>query len=96
MARLAALLAESSQETWATSSIQDFFNPLGLRATDRSYWSYIGSITVPPCTEGVQWLFMQNPTELSHKTSSRLLPPSMLTTRDRCKPLADERSRPGQ
>jgi carbonic anhydrase len=49
----------------ATTSIQDNFDPLGLLPPDRSYWSYIGSITVPPCTEDVQWLSMQTATELS-------------------------------
>jgi carbonic anhydrase len=62
---LAALWPSLPKKPGATASIQDFFNPLGLLPTDRSYWSYIGSITVPPCTEGVQWLFMQNPTELA-------------------------------
>ncbi len=62
---LAALWPSLPKKPGATSSIQDFFNPLGLLPTNRSYWSYIGSITVPPCTEGVQWLFMQNPTELA-------------------------------
>jgi carbonic anhydrase len=62
---LAALWPSLPKKPGATASIQDFFNPLGLLPTDRSYWSYIGSITVPPCTEGVQWLFMQNQTELA-------------------------------
>ena len=91
---LAALWPSLPKTPGATASIQDFFNPLGLLPTDRSYWSYIGSITVPPCTEGVQWLFMQNPTELAQDQLQAFAALSMLTTRDRCNPLADERSRP--
>jgi carbonic anhydrase len=62
---LAALWPTLPATPGATATIQDFFNPLGLLPLDRSYWSYMGSITVPPCTEGVQWIAMQNATELA-------------------------------
>jgi len=62
---LAALWPSLPQTAGATSSIQDNFNPLGLLPSDRRYWSYVGSITVPPCTEGVHWISMQSATELS-------------------------------
>jgi carbonic anhydrase len=62
---LAALWPSLPKTAGATASLQDSFNPLGLLPANRAYWSYIGSITVPPCTEGVHWLFMQTPTELT-------------------------------
>lgn len=62
---LAALWPSLPATPGAKATIQDFFDPLGLLPVDRSYWSYAGSITVPPCTEGVQWIAMQNPTELA-------------------------------
>jgi len=62
---LAALWPKLPQTAGATASIQDDFNPLGLLPADRRYWSYVGSITVPPCTEGVRWIVMQTATELS-------------------------------
>jgi carbonic anhydrase len=74
---LAALWPTLPATPGAKATIQDFFNPLGLLPLDRSYWSYMGSITVPPCTEGVQWLAMQKPTELAQdqlQTFARLYP----------------------
>jgi carbonic anhydrase len=40
-------------------------NPQDLLPTDRTYYSYMGSLTTPPCTEGVQWLVMKTPVEIS-------------------------------
>jgi carbonic anhydrase len=74
---LAALWPSLPPSAGATATIKDTFNPLGLLPGDRSYWTYIGSITVPPCTEGVRWLSMQTPTELSQDqlgTFARLYP----------------------
>jgi carbonic anhydrase len=62
---LATLWPTLPAASGAKATIQDVFNPLGLLPVDRSYWSYMGSITVPPCTEGVQWISMQNSTELA-------------------------------
>jgi carbonic anhydrase len=84
-----AALWPSLPASGATASIQDAFNPLGLLPQDRSYWSYTGSITVPPCTEGVQWLAMQNPTELAQdqlETFARLYP-------DNARPIQSSRGR---
>jgi len=74
---LAALWPTLPATSGAKATIQDFFNPLGLLPVDRSYWSYTGSITVPPCTEAVQWIAMQNPTDLAQdqlQTFARLYP----------------------
>ena len=36
-----------------------------LLPAERSHWSYTGSLTTPPCSEGVSWLVMKTPVELS-------------------------------
>ena len=42
--------------------------PLDLGAllpTERSYFTYMGSLTTPPCSEGVLWMVMKNPMQVS-------------------------------
>ena len=39
-------------------------NPMSLLPGDRGYYSFQGSLTTPPCTEGVQWLVLKTPVEL--------------------------------
>jgi len=40
-------------------------NPAALLPADRSYFSYAGSLTTPPCSEGVRWLVLKTPVTLS-------------------------------
>ena len=36
-------------------------DPLQMLPEAREYWTYMGSLTTPPCTEGVLWLVMKTP-----------------------------------
>lgn len=40
-------------------------NPADLLPADRGYFTYMGSLTTPPCTEGVLWLVMKQPVTVS-------------------------------
>ncbi len=41
------------------------FNPIYLLPKNRDYYRYSGSLTTPPCTEGVRWVVFKEPVELS-------------------------------
>ena len=36
-----------------------------LLPADKSYYTYMGSLTTPPCSEGVLWMVMKNPVPIS-------------------------------
>jgi carbonic anhydrase len=40
-------------------------NPAGLLPRDAGYYRYEGSVTAPPCTEGVTWFVLKTPVEIS-------------------------------
>lgn len=43
------------------------FDLAGMLPEDRSYFTYPGSLTTPPGTEGVTWLVLRNPVEVSDR-----------------------------
>jgi carbonic anhydrase len=40
-------------------------NPAGLLPKKISYYTYMGSLTAPPCTEGVTWFVLKTPVDVS-------------------------------
>jgi carbonic anhydrase len=40
-------------------------NPAGMLPRETSYYVYSGSVTAPPCTEGVTWYVLKTPVEVS-------------------------------
>src|ERR1700722_5364824 len=40
-------------------------NPAGLLPGNVSYYTYMGSVTAPPCTEGVRWFVLKTPVDIS-------------------------------
>lgn len=49
----------------ATDKVTNMVNPGGLLPADRGYWTYTGSLTAPPCTEGVQWFVLEQELSIS-------------------------------
>lgn len=41
-------------------------DPLKLLPANRAYWTYLGSLTTPPCTECVVWIVFKDAIEMSH------------------------------
>lgn len=63
---LAGLLPRIPKQVNGHHKGADFaFNPTDLLPTERQYYSYQGSLTAFPCSEGVKWLLMKQPLELS-------------------------------
>ncbi len=50
-------------------AIQDL-NAADLLPSDRGYFRYVGSLTTPPCSEGVRWQVMKQPVEVSKEQVS--------------------------
>jgi carbonic anhydrase len=42
-------------------------NPAGLLPNKLAYFTYMGSLTAPPCTEGIRWYVLKTPVEISAK-----------------------------
>lgn len=54
---------------------RDFLNLTELLPSDQRYYQFMGSLTTPPCSEGVLWLVMKKPIQISkeqHKLFTQL------------------------
>jgi len=56
-------LPEQKKEEIITGGME--INAADLLPADRGYYSFPGSLTTPPCTEGVSWFVLKKPTEIS-------------------------------
>jgi len=80
---LAGLWPHLPKTAGATDKMTDSMSPAGLLPTDRGYWTYEGSLSAPPCTEGVRWFVFEQQVEISrdqlrafgalYKVNSRML-----------------------
>ncbi len=64
---------------WLPDQIgQEVSVPLRVHLTDilphnTHHYSYSGSLTIPPCTEGVQWIVLQEPIHISQQDVDRFV-----------------------
>lgn len=57
------VLPDFSHEEQEVAGVE--VNPAGLLPRDTAYYMYMGSVTAPPCTEGVTWYVLKTPVEIS-------------------------------
>lgn len=70
---LAALLAHlPAQATAATTYADVMIDPSDLLPADMSLYRFMGSLTTPPCTEGVNWYVLRTATTASHEQIAAL------------------------
>ena len=62
---IAALWEHLPTKAGQTENIDSMINPGGFLPVDRGYWTYMGSLTAPPCTEGVRWFVLEQPVSMS-------------------------------
>ncbi|MDR3739128.1 MAG: carbonic anhydrase family protein [Terracidiphilus sp.] len=62
---MAALWPHLPKTAGSKEKVSEFVNAGGFLPIDRGYWTYSGSLTAPPCTEGVRWFIFQEPLSVS-------------------------------
>lgn len=64
---LSTLWAHLPTRPGAKEQVAELVNPGGLLPADRGYWTFTGSLTEPPCTEGVRWFVMEQDLSISRE-----------------------------
>jgi carbonic anhydrase len=60
------LLSNIPKQVGPNQAIQSTsINVNGLLPVSKGYYRYMGSLTAPPCTEGVEWLILKEPISVS-------------------------------
>jgi carbonic anhydrase len=62
---LATLWPHLPTKAGASEKVTEMVNPGGFLPADRGYWTYQGSLTTPPCTEGVRWFVFEQELSIS-------------------------------
>lgn len=62
---LAALWPHLPATAGTTVKVKEMVDAGGLLPADRGYWTYMGSLDTPPCTEGVRWFVFEDELSLS-------------------------------
>ena len=70
-ASLSSVFEAFPEKTSQTKTGKGPINAAQLLPQNQTYYHFLGSLTTPPCTEGVNWFVMQNPIEITTKQLSR-------------------------
>lgn len=62
---LAALWPSLPSKIGQKVKIADMIDAGGFLPADRGYWTYMGSLSKPPCTEGVRWFVFEDVLSIS-------------------------------
>ena len=62
---LAMLWPHLPKKAGASVRVQEMVSAGGFLPADRGYWTYMGSLSTPPCTEGVRWFVFEQELSLS-------------------------------
>lgn len=60
--KLWAMMPEKAEQKARITTAMDLNN---LLPADKTYWRFSGSLTTPPCSEGVTWMVLKHPLTLS-------------------------------
>ncbi len=52
----------------AAQAVPGSVDAVALLPADKAHYTFEGSLTTPPCSEGVQWIVMKTPVPVSHAT----------------------------
>jgi carbonic anhydrase len=66
-ATVAALWKQLPATEGDTLALTSPVNAAGMLPRSRAYYRYNGSLTTPPCSEGVWWLVMKEPVSVSRE-----------------------------
>jgi carbonic anhydrase len=64
-ATMATLWEHLPTKPGTTDKVDSMLNPGGFLPGDRGYWTFMGSLTTPPCAEGVRWFVFETPISMS-------------------------------
>ena len=62
---LARIFANLPDDINVKHELEQPFNPARFLPSSRTHYRYLGSLTTPPCTEGVRWLVLAEPVTVS-------------------------------
>jgi carbonic anhydrase len=62
---LATLWPHLPTKAGQTEKVTEMVSAGGLLPADRGYWTYAGSLSTPPCTEGVRWFVFEQELSVS-------------------------------